>query len=190
MSEQQHNANVPKIHKRHIDLFPKRRQSDHRAPLNGGYLTTFTDLMALLLTFFILIYATRDPAPIRLIVIDPPAIAAPVKPTPPNIADVPSLNKGENSLELNYIAGLLSQAATREPALENAQITPFPFALHVELPTLSVEAADLVLSRTSGINRSILISAPQAIIDELWARYNDDITYIVSDNNRAQILIH
>jgi len=82
MSEQQHNANVPKIHKRHIDLFPKRRQSDHRAPLNGGYLTTFTDLMALLLTFFILIYATRDPAPIRLIVIDPPAIAAPVKPTP------------------------------------------------------------------------------------------------------------
>lgn len=183
-----HNTIILK--KRHIDLFPKRRQSDQRKPFSGSYLTTFTDLMALLLTFFIMIYATRDPAPVRLIVIDPPAIAAPVKPTPPNVSDKPSFKQTEAGLELNYLAGLLSQAATRDGALAKAQINTNPYALHIEFPITALDTANAVLSRVQGSNRSILVAGSQAFLDGLWGQYGSDITYVSRDDNKAHILVH
>ncbi len=186
-------VNTKILKKKHIDLFPKRRSSDRRRPFSSTYLTTFTDLIALLLVFFIMMYATREPAPLNFLVIDPPAIAAPVKPTPPNISVQPSLSETPAGLELNYLAALLNQAATRETALQKAQITTYPYALHVDLPVSALDTANAVLDRVSGSNRSVIITAPQVFLDALWggfAQTDSDILFIPTRDNIVHILIH
>lgn len=180
--------------RRAFELFPKRRSGDHRNPFSMGYLTIFTDLMALLLTFFILMYAARKPVEPTLIVIDPPAIAAPVKPSPSQVGEKPSLNnKSRDALELNYIAGLLYQLSNRDENITTLNITNFDHALYVQVND-SVDAQRAVITRALDSQRHVIVRGPDALLGDLWGISNGrsgNIVLIPSDQSSdIEILIH
>lgn len=117
-----------------VNLFPRRRATDNGQGATRSWLVSFTDLIALLLSFFVMLYSTRDPAPeeFKRFIVEP---IAPVVSTLPIQEQAPpkTLAKPKIGLDLNYIAALLRQAEGRDAALSGIMIAPYDYSLAVTL---------------------------------------------------------
>ncbi len=175
-------------------LFPRRRSEDKTDHSAIGRLLTFTDLMALLLCFFIMLYATRDPDA-RQMQAFAPNIAPVVIPVDSEMTKGPNpqtLAKPGIGLDLNYIAGLLRQAAARDDALAGITLTTHEHALAVTIPGRDLKILQRVLDRVSAYRRTIEVFVPEPLLAPLLARPGDSgIRYFPQDSrDRPVILIH
>lgn len=170
--------------------FPKRRGSDAPQSQFGLRMISFTDLMAVLLSFFILLYATRDPIPPQKLpegFNSIPAIVA-----QPALKTEASLAKPLAGLDLNYVAALLRQAQARDPLLDGLDIQTYPYALVISAKNPSVDNFSFALDKIALYRRTVQVFAAPAMIDGLMTKNSDKtIRYFPQDEDASpRILIH
>ena len=169
----------------------KRRHDDTPQTAFGLRLISFTDLMAVLLSFFILLYATRDPAPATT----PVAVSQKISPivAGQEIKSESALARPIAGLDLNYIAALLRQAQARDPLLNDMAIETQPYAIVIRLPNGNEAAIGYILNKITLYRRTIEVFAPAKMMDRLVAQ-NDGIStrYFPQDDvsTAIRILIH
>lgn len=176
-------------------LYPKRRAEDQTDHSAIGRLLTFTDLMALLLCFFIMLYATRDPDQQRMQQAFAPNIAPLVVPVSQEDAEIQNsktLAKPGIGLDLNYIAGLLLQARERDDNLSGIVVRTHEHALEIVTPKGDLKTLQSVLNRVGTYRRTVGVFAPQPIMDALLAQKTDaNFRYFPQDSRATPvILIH
>jgi chemotaxis protein MotB len=119
-------------------LFPSRNVAGTSDPASGVWLITFTDLVGLMLAFFIMMYSMSKIDEQRwgklVAQLGPAAGAAEtVAPPPPAVAptEVPMPERGRDT---DYLAVLLPRQIAEHPELAVARVVPGPGRVDVVLP--------------------------------------------------------
>ncbi len=147
-------------------LFPQRRDEDRPRSAFGLNIISLTDLIGVILTFFILLYSTRDPSP-------PMQNQTGVNGVSPIVSQQNdpkvegALTKILPGLDLNYVAALLRQAQIRDPRLSEIAIETKPYALVMNMDKESREDVAYALDKLSIYRRTIAVFAPQPVIAAL-----------------------
>lgn len=174
-----------------VKLFPKRRATDQNLDGNAiGRLLTMTDLMALLLCFFILMYSTHDPADTKLMRL-PSGIAPVVAPTQSDTGETQrdaKLTKTKAGLDLNYIAALFRQAQTRDSSLSAAKLETHDYALALIVPGNDMATAQSVIARLVSYGRIIQVFAGEDTVAQLAAK-SPGAALRYFPQNRADIVV-
>lgn len=117
-----------------------RRRLGEQAQPNYTWLVTFTDVMGLILTFFVMMFSMSAPETAKF------SQVATVLQGELNNAQGPQLNRGtEEAINLNrvdyghalnvrYLEELMKAAGEQNPALKNMELIPQPGSLVVSLP--------------------------------------------------------
>lgn len=169
--------------------FKGRRSEDHSKQVQISRLLNFTDLMAVLLSFFVLLYATREPAPMNKIVVKKadmaPIVAPSVMPVPTRLA------RPRDGLDVQYIAALLQQAQTRDRLMENLRIDNRDAALVLSLPPDAVAEARHVIDKIAGYRRAMDVFAPRTTIAALVDTVKrGDVRYFPQDAPTLRVVVH
>lgn len=117
----------------------RRRLGDQAQP-NYTWLVTFTDVMGLILTFFVMLFSMSAPETAKF------SQVASVLQGELNNAQGPQMNRGTEevinlnrvdygrALNVRYLEELMKAAAEQNPALKNMELIPQPGSLVVSLP--------------------------------------------------------
>lgn len=174
-------------------LFPQQRDEDRPRSVFGVNIISLTDLIGVILTFFILLYSTREPP-----VPPPPAqnpgqeAIAPVV-TQHHYKPEGVLKPVLPGLDLNYVAALLRQAQARDPRLENIDIAVQPYAVTITLKDVSTTSLLHVLDKISLYRRTVAVFAPQATLAGLMDDVppgSENMRFYAQPNGTVRILIH
>lgn len=170
--------------------FPKRREGDTSQSQFGLRMISFTDLMAVLLSFFILLYATRDPIPPQQLPASFNTIPAIV--AQPTLKTESALAKPLAGLDLNYIAALLRQAQARDPLLGDLEVSTYPYSLIITMQNANAEKLSFALAKIALYRRTVQVFATPSVIDTLMEQNSDKtISYFPQEGLSApRILIH
>lgn len=176
-----------------VKLFPKRRAADRNMDDNTlGRLVTMTDLMALLLCFFVMLYATHDPADAKLIRLDTgiaPVVVPRQSESGESQADA-KLVRQKAGLDLNYIAALFRQAQTRDGQLAPAKLEGHDYALSVTVPASNVPSAKAAIARLVSYRRVVQVFAPENALAALMAKAPENVRYFPQNRADIVILVH
>jgi chemotaxis protein MotB len=159
-----------------LTLFPAS-DGAQRDPASGGWLITFTDLIGLMLAFFIMLFAMSDVDQNRwenlaALVSGEKAAdgknghAAPSAPSPAPVAtEVPAPPLGR---DIGYLAALLPAKLASEPSLAAARVVPGPGRVAIVLPQADLLEGDGRLVSAVGRERlaairSIIVNLPNAV---------------------------
>lgn len=172
-------------------LFPKRRDEDRPKSVFGINIISLTDLIGILLTFFILMYSLREPP-------QPPVEQDAAQGVAPVVAQQDYkaegvLTKTIPGLDLNYIAALLRQAQLRDPRLADIAIETQPYALVMVMDNASAADIRYALDKISLYRRTVAVFGPESVLNGLMddRRLNGNIRYYPrADNSAVRILIH
>ncbi len=171
-----------------VNLFPKRRANDDGQGATRSWLISFTDLIALLLSFFVMLYSTRDPAPeeFKRFIVAP---IAPIVTTMPIQEQAPpkTLAKPKIGLDLNYIAALLRQAEGRDVALSGIMIAPYDYSLAVTLAR--ADQLGPLLEKMSLYRRTLAVFGNEAALAPFYGNDARNTVRFFPVTNRATPLI-
>lgn len=167
-----------------------RRSEDHSKQVQIARLLNFTDLMAVLLSFFVLLYATREPAPMHKIALEKPDLAPIVAAS--SIPVPVKLSAARDGLDVQYIAALLQQAQTRDPRMEGIAIDNRETALVLTLDTANITGGRYVIERIAAYRRAMDVFAPPATIAGLVGSVTrGDARYFPQNDQTAlRIVVH
>lgn len=178
-----------------VRLFPKRRATDQNTDGNAvGRLLTMTDLMALLLCFFIMLYSTHDPADAKYMRLPNAAIAPAIVPTESETGETErdaKLVRQKAGLDLNYIAALFRQAQTRDDDLAKASLEAHDYALAVTVPSQDYATARAALARLAVTGRVVQVFADEQSVAALTRKPETKaVRYFPQNRNDIVILVH